>query len=202
MEPEIFDRIPENKFYGTTTDVFPGMLEDELPIFAYWHHGYWKDVGTIQSYLDVHRDLLDGRMNGGLPLRESNLPQGHRTPPVLLGKNCKIADTAKIGPYVVLGDHCTVGENAVIEHSICWGRCCVRKEQPRQPIRLGKRCDSERQANPRQKNSRIKQHLIHPLSSSFSGSRKRCLFFFSCLKNIFSPKTKTKQRNTAIENPI
>ncbi|MEE8268596.1 MAG: NDP-sugar synthase, partial [Nitrospinaceae bacterium] len=45
---------------------------------------------------------------------------GHFTQPVLIGKNCKIADTAKIGPYAVLGDHCTVGDHAVIEHSICW----------------------------------------------------------------------------------
>ena len=116
MEPEIFDRIPENKFYGTTTDVFPGMLADELPMFAYWHHGYWKDVGTIQSYLDVHKDLLDGRVEGGLPI-ENNA--GGRTS-VLIGKNCKIANTAKIGPYTVLGDGCVVEENAVVEHSICW----------------------------------------------------------------------------------
>ena len=67
-------------------------------------------------------------MDGGLPLRESNLPQGHRNPPVLLGKNCTIADTAKIGPYVVLGDHCTIGENAVIEHSICWNEVTLGKE--------------------------------------------------------------------------
>jgi mannose-1-phosphate guanylyltransferase len=120
MEPEIFERIPENKFYGTTTDVFPGMLADELPMFAYWHSGYWKDIGTIQSYLDVHRDLLDGRVQGGLPPRFSNLPQGQRTPPVLIGKNCKIADTAKIGPYAVLGDNCTVEDHAIIENSICW----------------------------------------------------------------------------------
>ena len=116
MEPEIFDRIPENKFYGTTTDVFPGMLADELPMFAYWHHGYWKDVGTIQSYLDVHKDLLDGRVEGGPPT-ENN---AHGLPSVLIGKNCKIADTAKVGPYAVLGDNCTVGDHAVIEHSICW----------------------------------------------------------------------------------
>jgi len=116
MEPEIFDRIPENKFSGTTTDVFPGMLADELPLFAYWHHSYWKDVGTIQSYLDVHNDLLDGRMEGGLPI-ENHSPTGG---PVLIGKDCKIADTATIGPNAVLGDNCTVGENAVIEHSICW----------------------------------------------------------------------------------
>ena len=120
MEPEIFDRIPENKFYGTTTDVFPGMLVDELPMFVYWHTGYWKDIGTIQSYLDVHRDLLDGRMDGGPPQKFSNLPQGQLTPPNLLGRNCKIADNARIGPYAVLGDGCTVGDHAVIEHSICW----------------------------------------------------------------------------------
>ncbi len=116
MEPEIFDRIPENKFYGTTTDVFPGMLEDGLPMFATWHTGYWKDIGTIQSYLDVHKDLLDGRMEGGLPIE--NNPGGQ--PLVLIGKNCKIADTASIGPYTVLGDNCTVGDHAAIEHSICW----------------------------------------------------------------------------------
>jgi len=120
MEPEIFDRIPENKFYGTTTDVFPGMLEDGLSMFVYWHHGYWKDIGTIQNYLDVHKDLLDGRMEGGLPIENNNPVGGHFTQPVLIGKNCKIADTAKIGPYAVLGDHCTVGDHAVIEHSICW----------------------------------------------------------------------------------
>jgi NDP-sugar pyrophosphorylase family protein len=116
MEPEIFDRIPENKFYGTTTDVFPRMLEDGLPMFAYWHHGYWKDVGTIQSYLDVHKDLLDGRMAGGLAI-ENNVSAPSQ---VLIGKNCKIAGTAKVGPYAVLGDNCAVGDHAVIENSICW----------------------------------------------------------------------------------
>jgi len=120
MEPDIFDRIPENKFYGTTTDVFPGMLEDELPMFVCWHSGYWKDIGTIQSYLDVHKDMLDGRIDGGFPIENNNPAGGHLTQPILIGKNCKIADTAKVGPYAVLGDNCTVGDHAVIEHSICW----------------------------------------------------------------------------------
>ena len=33
MEPEIFARIPENKFCGTVEDVFPGMIQDELPVY-------------------------------------------------------------------------------------------------------------------------------------------------------------------------
>ncbi|MCZ6513515.1 MAG: NDP-sugar synthase [Nitrospinae bacterium] len=127
MEPEIFDRIPENKFYGTTTDVFPGMLEDALPMFVYWHNGYWRDIGTIHSYHEVQKDLFDGQMNGGLPMRISNLPQGKALPPTQLGKYCKIADTAKIGPYTVLGDYCTVGDHAVIENSICWEGVTVGK---------------------------------------------------------------------------
>ena len=108
MEPDIFDRIPENKFYGTTTDVFPGMLEDELPMFVYWHHGYWKDIGTIQSYLDVHKDLLDSKMGNWLPLENNNPAGGHIKQPVLIGKNCKIADTANIGPLRRAGKqlHC------------------------------------------------------------------------------------------------
>jgi NDP-sugar pyrophosphorylase family protein len=131
MEPEIFDRIPENKFYGTTTDVFPGMLEDELPLFAYWHHGYWKDVGTIQSYLDVHKDLLDKRMEGGLPI-ENNAGE---LPSVLIGKNCKISNTATIGPYTVLGDNCSVGDHATIEHSICWeGAALGKSSQIKQSV--------------------------------------------------------------------
>jgi NDP-sugar pyrophosphorylase family protein len=125
MEPEIFDRIPEDKFYGTTTDVFPGMLADGLPMFAYWHHGYWKDIGTIQSYLDVHKDLLDGKMEDGLTIKNNSTTVKH--PPVLIGKNCTIADTAKIGPYTVLGDNCTVGDHAVIEHSICWDNVTLSK---------------------------------------------------------------------------
>lgn len=127
MEPEIFDRIPENKFYGTTTDVFPGMLEDGLPMFAYWHNGYWKDIGAIQSYLDVHKDLLDGRVAGGLPIKNNNPARGHLTQPVLIGKNCQITDTANIGPYAVLGDNCTVEDHAIIKHSICWSGVTLGK---------------------------------------------------------------------------
>lgn len=139
MEPEIFDRIPENKFYGTTTDVFPGMLEDGLPMFAYWHHDYWKDVGTIQSYLDVHKDLLDGRISGSVSSENNNPTGGHITQPVLIGKNCKIADTAKIGPYAVLGDNCTVGDHAAIEHSICWNGVTLGKNSHVKQSVLGNR---------------------------------------------------------------
>ena len=49
MEPEIFSRIPENKFCGTVEDVFPGMIHDELPVYSFLHKGYWIDMGTSDN---------------------------------------------------------------------------------------------------------------------------------------------------------
>lgn len=41
-------------------DIIPAMLANQLNLFAYRFEGYWKDVGTIQSYFDANMDLLDG----------------------------------------------------------------------------------------------------------------------------------------------
>ena len=56
MEPGIFERIPSGKFYGTTTEVFPEMVAEQLPVFAFRHVGYWADIGTAASYLRTHKD--------------------------------------------------------------------------------------------------------------------------------------------------
>jgi glucose-1-phosphate adenylyltransferase len=39
-------------------DIIPGML-GTYKLYAYRFKGYWRDVGTIQSYLDANMDLLD-----------------------------------------------------------------------------------------------------------------------------------------------
>lgn len=41
-------------------DIIPAMVADDLRLFAYRFDGYWKDVGTIQSYWEANMDLLDG----------------------------------------------------------------------------------------------------------------------------------------------
>ncbi|CAM3854970.1 glucose-1-phosphate adenylyltransferase [Alkalicoccus chagannorensis] len=40
-------------------DVIPAMLNDEKRLYAYRYEGYWKDVGTIQSYWEANMDLLE-----------------------------------------------------------------------------------------------------------------------------------------------
>jgi glucose-1-phosphate adenylyltransferase len=39
-------------------NIIPKMMADELNFYAYTFDGYWKDVGTIESYWQAHMDLL------------------------------------------------------------------------------------------------------------------------------------------------
>ncbi len=125
MEPSIFNRIPEGTFCGTTHDIFPGMLEDGFPIFGFLYGGYWQDLGTPDSYLQIHKDLLDGLLF--LKHTESIRPYGYAntTPPVFIGEGCHIDETAKVGPYTVLGNGCTIKEGAVVSDSVCWDGATV-----------------------------------------------------------------------------
>ncbi|MCB6745863.1 sugar phosphate nucleotidyltransferase, partial [Anaerostipes hadrus] len=40
-------------------DIIPKMLKDKNKIYAYQFSGYWKDVGTVQSFWEAHMDLLE-----------------------------------------------------------------------------------------------------------------------------------------------
>ena len=119
MEPDIFSRIPENKFCGTTEDVFPGMINEGLPVYGYLHKGYWIDMGTRETYIQAQKDAMDGKVV--LKNSSSRNPEGPLVvPPVHIGKNCEISQGAQVGPYAVLGDGCRIRPGAVVENSILW----------------------------------------------------------------------------------
>lgn len=42
-------------------NVIPQILKDKRRLYAYAHEGYWKDVGTIESYWMASMDILDDR---------------------------------------------------------------------------------------------------------------------------------------------
>ena len=119
MEPDIFSRIPENKFCGTTEDVFPGMIQDDLPVYGFLHKGYWIDMGTRKTYIQAQADALVGKLT--LKASSSRNPEGPLViPPVHISKDCEISQDAQVGPYAVLGEGCRLRPGAVVENSILW----------------------------------------------------------------------------------
>ncbi len=132
VNPECLELIPKGKKYDFASDLFPLMLERDMPIYCYHTGEYWCDVGNTEAYLKCQRDVFDGKMNIPLGLTASgiyakkSLPSGDYSvvPPVYIGANVEIADGAVIGPYAVIDDNCCIGKNAKVRYSYihenCW----------------------------------------------------------------------------------
>jgi mannose-1-phosphate guanylyltransferase/phosphomannomutase len=105
-------------------------------IFAYAGGVYWLDIGTAAKYLKAHRDILDNaiemglsgrQLSRGITVGEGCQLLGELRPPVLLGRNCVVERRAIVGPYAVLGDSVAVEEGAIVQHSVLWRGCSVKK---------------------------------------------------------------------------
>src|SRR6186713_63906 len=61
LEPDTFDRIPKETAWSIERSYFPSLIERGETFVAYIDQGYWIDIGTPAKYLQVHRDIMEGR---------------------------------------------------------------------------------------------------------------------------------------------
>ena len=61
LEPDTFDRIPKDTAWSIERSFFPSLIERGETFVAYVYDGYWIDIGTPAKYMQVHRDIMDGR---------------------------------------------------------------------------------------------------------------------------------------------
>ncbi len=52
------DEADPNSSSDFGKNIIPSMLNDKQNLFAYSFHGYWKDVGTIESLWEANMDLI------------------------------------------------------------------------------------------------------------------------------------------------
>jgi mannose-1-phosphate guanylyltransferase len=121
MEPEIFDYFPDKPFVDWAQDVFPTLLEQDVPFYGHEIGDYWNDIGNIREFRQGNFDALTGDVK--LDFDPSCLnPEADWVdgPPVYVGAGCEIGAGARLTGPVVLGDRCRVGERAAIRDSILW----------------------------------------------------------------------------------
>lgn len=115
-------------------DVIPAMLAGGEVLMAYDFHGYWRDVGTVDSLWAANMDVL----GEDPPLRLGDggfrvLSRHQNAPPQYIGKGavlqnasvtegCHILGTVKNS---VLGVGVSVMAGAVVEDSVLMGDCVI-----------------------------------------------------------------------------
>ena len=137
---KVFDFIPANTFFGFGNNVFPALMQAGEPMLAVASDAYWKDVGNLAIYRQAQRDCMDGKVQVDFTGRTLLAPGGDGSPeavvsasgeplryapPVVIGKNCRVAGSAFLGEYTVLGDDCVVEEGATVLNSVLWNGAVV-----------------------------------------------------------------------------
>ncbi|NLA59292.1 MAG: NTP transferase domain-containing protein [Firmicutes bacterium] len=130
LEPEVLSHIPAGTQFDFSKDLFPKLLEAELPLYGYVAEGYWSDIGSLEQYVQAHVDLLSGKVKAALPgsgqdgiWKEHGAwvhPDAVLEPPVVLGKNSRVEKGAAAGPGTVLGPGSVLGPNSSVRRSILW----------------------------------------------------------------------------------
>jgi mannose-1-phosphate guanylyltransferase / phosphomannomutase len=152
LEPEIFDYITPDKPVDFSGEVFPQLLDESRPLYGAITGGYWEDVGTLDAFISVHRDILDGKVQVNVPGFELNdgvwlgegaeiHPEAKLRGPVVVGDNCRIEAGATIGPYAVLGMNVRVRSEAVLERTVVHDNTYLGAKVRLRGTIVGRSCD-------------------------------------------------------------
>lgn len=134
-------------------NIIPKMLKEECKLYAYPFKGYWKDVGTIDSFWEANMDLLDE--DNELNIHDTNwkiYTVNPMRPPQYLGENADVKGSLIVegcnifgevnnsvlfpGVYVgkntkitdsVIMANTRIGDNVVIEKAIIGSNVVIRK---------------------------------------------------------------------------
>lgn len=128
LEPDVLDLVPPGRAVSIERDVFPRLV-DEGTLHGLALPGYWLDVGTPESYLQAHRDVLERNVETavGEALGDDYVavdpsarvaPGARLVPPVLVGPDAVVAEGARVGSLTVVGAGATVGERAIVEDAV------------------------------------------------------------------------------------
>jgi len=152
FEPEVLDHIPDEKMDRSLEQlVFPSLIAEGYLVLGYPSDAYWMDVGTSERYLQLHADLLEGRIPQWLPgdLRDGQASVGVESQlwhdvkvegRVILGRACRVGGMTRINGPVVIGDRCDVRDKALIERSVIWSQVKIGSEAVVRDSILGKGC--------------------------------------------------------------
>lgn len=127
LEPDVLTQIPPDTEVSIERKVFPRLLSQGEPVYAYSSPAYWTDMGAPEKYLQLHRDLLAGKCKQYAFSRGDEVVIGEQSDihptarikgPVVIGANCSIGQQVELLGPVIIGDGAKIQGGSVIGDSV------------------------------------------------------------------------------------
>jgi mannose-1-phosphate guanylyltransferase len=135
LQTSTLELMPPGVNHSIERAFFPALLDRGDRVSAHVHQGYWIDIGTPEKYLQVHRDVLDGRFPvrlDGRPVAGGWVHEGavvepgaELRAPFYVGPGSRVSARAEVGPHAVLTSRVRVDAGARIRDSVLWEGCQV-----------------------------------------------------------------------------
>jgi len=125
LDPSVLDLIPADQMVSIEREVFPLLVGKGL--IACQAEGYWRDIGTLESYLAANADAIGGQLHtriGGSPTAllvdptASVATDAQLIAPVLIGAGAEVAAGATIGPDAVIGAGSRIGPGSIVRSAV------------------------------------------------------------------------------------
>ncbi len=133
----IKDSTIEESEHDFGKNIIPALLDEGKKLYTYEFSGFWKDVGTIDSFHEMNLELLDEKSDFKLYSKEAPIMSGGNiSPPEYIGKNATVADSIVCNGSKVMGKvyhsvvstDCTIEKGAYVKDSVLLPGCTVRKK--------------------------------------------------------------------------
>jgi mannose-1-phosphate guanylyltransferase len=138
---EIFDHFPPPDhrspagdddqppgFVDWAMDVFPGLLDGDIPFYSHEIDAYWNDIGSVGEFVQGNLDALSGGVGiepmvpavseGVYAGGGSNLDGVKVKAPVLIGAESQLGGGTDLHGPVVVGDRCHLGAGAMLRDCV------------------------------------------------------------------------------------
>jgi mannose-1-phosphate guanylyltransferase len=129
LEPEIFEHFPKTPFVDWAQDVFPVLLEREVPFYVHRIEEYWNDIGSLAELRQGTFDALAGELRievAGSEL-EPGVTVGAGTSvegveslegPVWIGRDVTLEAGVRLSGPLAIGDGARIGAGAALRDTI------------------------------------------------------------------------------------
>jgi len=107
IDPEVLSHIPQGVF-SDVIECYRKLIRLGKPIRACLVQGhYWRDIGSIQSYLEANRELAGNSF--------------------VIGPGCSIDASVKMSDWGVIGENSRLGKNVEVQRSVLWEGVTVKE---------------------------------------------------------------------------
>jgi mannose-1-phosphate guanylyltransferase len=114
------------QFADWAMDVFPALLENDVPFYSHEIEAYWNDIGNLDELRQGNLDALVGavQVEAGAPEvaagvhSASPLDGVEVEGPALIGEGVELGTGARIQGPAIVGDGCRIGAGAWLRDSI------------------------------------------------------------------------------------